>query len=211
MDHAEELSERAQRIASDVQESVNTLLADDRLTEAKQLVSSAQRDIRDLKRDAVEAERSIRSAAQDARIDVSKQGQFIGNFLGSKGRGSLARGRASARRKLASQQADALRPYAQVKSLADELLSNLDRAKAQITDEAAAQRTRPAAQENQPQAHQSGQTPAPPPPPPTPPTWAPDPSGRHEARYWDGARWTPYVVDQGVQGLDPEPLTGGSQ
>jgi FtsH-binding integral membrane protein len=33
--------------------------------------------------------------------------------------------------------------------------------------------------------------------------WAADPSGRHEYRYWDGARWTDHVADQGRPSLDP--------
>ena len=39
--------------------------------------------------------------------------------------------------------------------------------------------------------------------PPPPPSWCPDPTGRHEVRYWDGARWTEHVSDQGVQATDP--------
>ena len=40
----------------------------------------------------------------------------------------------------------------------------------------------------------------PPPPmaqPVRPAAWHPDPSGRHELRYWDGTRWTEHVSDQG--------------
>ena len=33
--------------------------------------------------------------------------------------------------------------------------------------------------------------------------WRRDPSGRHELRYFDGAAWTAYVADAGVQALDP--------
>jgi hypothetical protein len=33
--------------------------------------------------------------------------------------------------------------------------------------------------------------------------WYPDPAGRHEHRFWDGARWTDNVVDHGVRGVDP--------
>jgi uncharacterized protein DUF2510 len=35
------------------------------------------------------------------------------------------------------------------------------------------------------------------------PSWHPDPTGRHEMRYWDGARWTDHVSDAGVQSVDP--------
>jgi uncharacterized RDD family membrane protein YckC len=33
--------------------------------------------------------------------------------------------------------------------------------------------------------------------------WHPDPTGRHQYRYWDGARWTDHVADGGVSGFDP--------
>jgi Protein of unknown function (DUF2510) len=32
------------------------------------------------------------------------------------------------------------------------------------------------------------------------PGWQSDPSGVHQQRYWDGARWTEHVADNGVQG-----------
>ncbi len=34
------------------------------------------------------------------------------------------------------------------------------------------------------------------------PGWNPDPTGRHEYRYWDGGRWTDDVSDHGVTGVD---------
>jgi hypothetical protein len=33
--------------------------------------------------------------------------------------------------------------------------------------------------------------------------WQPDPSGRHELRWWDGGRWTENVSDGGRPGVDP--------
>ncbi|MDN5746875.1 MAG: DUF2510 domain-containing protein, partial [Nocardioidaceae bacterium] len=33
--------------------------------------------------------------------------------------------------------------------------------------------------------------------------WHPDPTGRHELRYWDGNQWTEHVADQGVQSTSP--------
>jgi hypothetical protein len=57
--------------------------------------------------------------------------------------------------------------------------------------------------------HGSPQPPWYPPPPPetapttAPPAWQPDPFGRHEARWWDGMRWTEYVLDAGRPGTDP--------
>jgi len=35
------------------------------------------------------------------------------------------------------------------------------------------------------------------------PGWYPDPTGRHQQRYWDGASWTQHVADAGGQGTDP--------
>ena len=42
----------------------------------------------------------------------------------------------------------------------------------------------------------------------TPANWYPDPSGRHEHRYWDGQAWTPHVSDHGITGTDP--VDGGA-
>lgn len=42
-----------------------------------------------------------------------------------------------------------------------------------------------------------------------PASWYPDPSGRHEHRFWDGERWTAHVADNGVTGVDggaPQPV-----
>jgi ankyrin repeat protein len=36
-----------------------------------------------------------------------------------------------------------------------------------------------------------------------PPGWFPDPTGRHDHRYWDGRVWTSAVSDRGVQSQDP--------
>lgn len=33
--------------------------------------------------------------------------------------------------------------------------------------------------------------------------WHPDPTGRHELRYWDGTQWTEHVSDGGVQSVAP--------
>jgi uncharacterized protein YxjI len=37
----------------------------------------------------------------------------------------------------------------------------------------------------------------------TPANWYPDPTSRHELRYWDGAAWTDHVSNRGVTGTDP--------
>lgn len=36
----------------------------------------------------------------------------------------------------------------------------------------------------------------------TPANWYPDPSGRHQVRYWDGNAWTDHVSNNGIQGTD---------
>jgi hypothetical protein len=35
------------------------------------------------------------------------------------------------------------------------------------------------------------------------PTWAPDPTGRHQWRWWGGVAWTDHVADDGVATEDP--------
>lgn len=44
------------------------------------------------------------------------------------------------------------------------------------------------------------------------PGWFPDPTGRHDHRWWDGAAWTAHVADAGVAAVDPLPrmVDGGS-
>jgi hypothetical protein len=42
----------------------------------------------------------------------------------------------------------------------------------------------------------------------TPPAWHPDPTGRHDHRWWDGERWTEHVADAGQASVDP--IDGGS-
>ena len=37
-----------------------------------------------------------------------------------------------------------------------------------------------------------------------PAAWHPDPTGRHQLRYWDGQDWTEHVSDQGVQAIDAD-------
>ena len=41
------------------------------------------------------------------------------------------------------------------------------------------------------------------------PGWNPDPSGRHEYRYWDGSSWTDDVSDNGVTSTDALAAAGG--
>jgi TM2 domain-containing membrane protein YozV len=36
----------------------------------------------------------------------------------------------------------------------------------------------------------------------TPASWQPDPTGRHQYRYWDGSNWTENVSDDGVVATD---------
>ncbi|HEV7865176.1 MAG TPA: phospholipid scramblase-related protein [Acidimicrobiia bacterium] len=40
-----------------------------------------------------------------------------------------------------------------------------------------------------------------------PADWYPDPSGRHEHRYWDGSQWTEHVSSHGRQSTDPDPTS----
>jgi hypothetical protein len=40
------------------------------------------------------------------------------------------------------------------------------------------------------------------------PSWQPDPTGRHHYRWWDGAKWTDVVADDGEESHDPMPPPG---
>lgn len=42
-----------------------------------------------------------------------------------------------------------------------------------------------------------------------PPAWYPDPTARHDHRWWDGEEWTAHVADGGVATIDPLPPTPG--
>jgi len=46
--------------------------------------------------------------------------------------------------------------------------------------------------------------------------WHPDPTGRHQYRWWDGQQWTDQIADHGVMGVDPvlapaPAVAGGAQ
>jgi hypothetical protein len=41
--------------------------------------------------------------------------------------------------------------------------------------------------------------------------WYPDPTGRNEHRYWDGATWTEHVATRGVSAVDPPTMGTGPQ
>ena len=41
-------------------------------------------------------------------------------------------------------------------------------------------------------------------------SWDPDPTGRHQYRWWDGEQWTDQVADDGMQTVDPVSSTEAS-
>lgn len=155
----------------------------------------------DVKRRLTEEEKSIRLASQEQRAKVAGQGQLIGLFVNSKARGAIACGRSASRQAIASREASALQPYRNVKAAIDRQLGQLQSVKEDIDAalvDVKASATTPASK-----AAPVPASPPPPPPPPTPPTWAADPYGRHELRYWDGSRWTQHVSDNGEATVDP--------
>ena len=70
----------------------------------------------------------------------------------------------------------------------------------------------PTSAQNVPSAPSKQTTPPVPQDPPATPTpmWGPDPSGRHEFRYWDGTTWTDWVSDKGSESRDPLPNNRGN-
>jgi hypothetical protein len=119
--------------------------------------------------------------------------------VNSKARGGLARGRAASRQAIAKREAATLQPYRNVKAVLDRQLNHLQSLKEAIDSESAKLKATGPSHVRE----AVSTSPAPPPPPPTPPSWAADPVGRFELRYWDGARWTEHVSDHGVQRADP--------
>lgn len=187
---AQSWAEEAERIARTAEQAINSLLHENRAAEAKLALADAQRDLRDVKRHLCDEQRDLRDRFADARLKTSGVGQMTSMLAGSKTRMVVSRARSAQKRSIARDQADALRPYADVKAFIDEALANLGRGKAHIARiETTGGSSRPA-----PPAS---------PPPPTPATWAPDPYGRADLRYWDGIRWTEHVVKSGQQSVDP--------
>lgn len=189
------------------------------LAEAKRVIATGIRDLRDYKRELTEAERSIREQFRDAKLQNRAAGQTVGMFVGSKTRAAMARGRAAQGRKLSANQAAALQPYAQAKMNVDRAIAAMDRAKADVTDEQARIRegkatsstgvsaqVEPAVSTEPKQVTapaESTPSASPPPPPPVPAQWAPDPHGRHQHRWWDGSKWTEHVANDGAVSADP--------
>jgi hypothetical protein len=183
------------------------------LKEVKRVLTAAQRDLRDVKRRLTEEERDLKLQAQQVRAKIAGQGQLLGLFVGSKGRGALSHGRASQRQSLAKKEASAITPYRKVKAAIDQQINQLQHQKEIVDTELAklgpatrltASRSVTGASKPVPETQAlSPPPPPPPPPPPTPAVWAPDPYNRHELRYWDGLRWTEHVSDKGDPGTDP--------
>ena len=210
---AKELRGKADAVLEASNSEINALLDQGRFKEAKLVLTSAQRDLRDIKREATDEQRQIRPAATDARLTISDRGQTIGLFMGSKARGAMAHGRADAKRNVARKQADMLRPYDVLKSGIDAAIAQLDRVKAEVAQAIASEREEDGAdrgsrQETTTDAKQQDETPpaaesAPSASPLPPPHWARDPVGRHQLRWWDGSRWTEYVSNAGAVATDP--------
>lgn len=175
----------------------NAALNRDEPKEAKRVLASGQRELRDLKRQVGEAERDMRADFQAAKLKVSSAGQVVGAFAGAKARGAMARARAMEKRSMSAKQAGIVDGYRRVKSVLDDFISQLDGLKFKV-DAATPAKASGAAVRSAPV-----ESSAPPPPPPSPAAWKADPFGRHEHRYWNGTSWTEHVSDGGVQSTDP--------
>ena len=184
---AERALARYQEIAVRAQDDANALLEQERPADAVRVLTDAQRDLRDLKREIVAVEREARLDATAARQKATSQAQsmaLLGKTMGRAG----SRGAAVTKNQISQQQTALLASFAPVKVAIDQMVANLDRAKADIK-----------ASSREQQAQQAAAAV----PPPPAGQWAADPSGRHELRWWDGGRWTEHVVDRGQQAVDP--------
>ncbi len=120
---AQSWAEEAERIARTAEQTINSLLHENRAVEAKLALADAQRDLRDIKRQLADEQREVRASFTDARLQVSGSGQVVGMFAGGKARAAMSRARAMDKRKLAGNQAATLRPYAEVKAYIDKGLA----------------------------------------------------------------------------------------
>lgn len=163
------------------------------LTEAKRVLAAGIRQLREHKAALTAAEREVRDQYREAKLKNSQSGQTMALFVGSKGRGAIARGRAAEGRRLSSQRHKALAPYAEAKAHTDRAIASLDRVRADLTDVIARSREARSATAAAPKAAPENLPPA---------QWAPDPTGRNQQRWWDGSRWTHNVANAGTIGTD---------
>ena len=184
-----ELQERLMTIATACDEVLNSSLEDgEKLARAQEFrdhLRSLELETHEVKRKASEkfyANSSQRNARSRA----------LGGLLGGTGADSLlAAGRQLSATKESDRRNEALAPF-------DELLER-ERKVGEIYDAS----IRELRQRRLLSGSTTTSAAPPPPPPPMPAEWKADPSGRHEHRYWDGARWTEHVANGGVQTLDP--------
>jgi Protein of unknown function (DUF2510) len=202
--------EQAEASANDALQHANALRDAGRPAEAKKAITAGEAALRHAKSELVAQEREVRAKFKQARLNLNKQGQTVGMFMGSKARGNISRARAAGKRNLAQEEHDALAPYASAKAAIDSAVAGLGSAKLEMDSapKAAASpvAAQSAGQEASPPPSPTPTAPPPvsaPPPPPTPPQWAPDPFGRHEHRWWDGTAWTEHVANRGERTTDP--------
>jgi hypothetical protein len=224
---ASDLARRADATAGDGLDRAKVVLqkgttAD--LREAKRILSEAQRELREIKREASEAERQVKLSGQEARARNAKSGQIVGLFMDSRGKSALARGRAAHSQSIAKHENAALQPYRSLRAGIDRQIdalttmkercdAELDRQKGLASKPSSA--VKPSAIRTLPEtARRTPPSPADPAPPPhapqlPPPSvqiaagWYPDPTDRHELRYWGGTAWTEHVADGGRPVIDP--------
>ena len=97
----EGIAAEVQRVAQTAEADGNARVLDGDYAGAKRVLTAAQKELRLLKRDALDEERKIREAFQDQRLKVSKSGQTLGLFVNSKTRSAMSKGRAMEKRSLA--------------------------------------------------------------------------------------------------------------
>jgi hypothetical protein len=206
-------------IVEDAEQRANECINRGDLEEAKRVVTDATRQIKDVKREIKQQERAVRESYQDARQSNAASGQTVGMFMSSKARASMARARAAQGRKIIAEKTQALRAFTEAYTYIDGVVAALDRDKAKVTDEIARRRegakdhlgpSDPGSIREDAPLAQDRVTPLLAPPTPAsnpielpPPMWAPDPTRRHELRYWNGSAWTEHVASRGITAIDP--------
>lgn len=131
---ARDLAEQAERILQASERTTDDFLDQGRVAEAREAVTKAQRDLREVRRRLGDEQRDVRESFSADRLKADRAGRPVGM--------------SAPRRDIHGEKAAALQPYADVLDIIDNGLANLQRARVRISQ---------AANERQPDATKSGE------------------------------------------------------